>query len=256
MKFLIAISLILLSLITSLIHAQAYSDITFDVGTSVEIQTGADVCATNIYINGTFSGGGTICTGSLPVTLLSFTYSVNKNNVLLAWRTETELNNSGFRIERMNTAENVWKEISFVNGYGTVSEPKDYFYEDKKLQTANYKYRLKQIDFNGNFEYFALDGEVIISKPAVFSLSQNYPNPSNPKCKIDFELPFTGKVSILVYDMLGREVVKIINETREAGYYTAEFDGSALASGVYFYRITSEANGQIFSKTLKMILIK
>jgi hypothetical protein len=156
----------------------------------------------------------------------------------------------------MNIKENLWKEISYVVGHGTTNEPKNYIFEDKKLQTATYKYRLKQIDYNGNYEYFALESNVNIGKPNAFTVSQNYPNPSNPRSKIDFEIPFTGKVTIMIYDLLGREVLKLTDGTKDAGYYTAEFDGSALASGVYLYRITAEGEGQSFVKTLKMILVK
>ncbi len=251
---------ILIIILWVLIHRPAngqpiYSTLTYDAGTSIEIQTGADVCATTININGSFSGGGTICTGPLPVTLSSFNASVNRNNVLVSWRTEAELNNSGFGIERMNIKDNHWKEAGFVSGHGTTSEPKDYYFEDKKLQTGTYKYRLKQVDFNGGFEYFQLESDVSVARPAIFSLSQNYPNPSNPNSKIDFEIPFDGRVAIRIYDILGREVLKIIDETKEAGYYTASFDGSNLASGIYFYRIMFEGS-QRFSKTLKMVLVK
>jgi hypothetical protein len=93
-------------------------------------------------------------------------------------------------------------------------------------------------------------------KPNVFNISQNYPNPSNPKSKIDFEIPFNGKVAINVYDILGKEVQKLIDEIKEAGYYSVEFDGSNLASGVYFYRILAEGEAQKFTKTLKMVLVK
>jgi hypothetical protein len=256
LKVSILILLIPAGLITNLIYGQTYSEITYDVSTSIEIQSGADVCATNIYINGTYLGGGTICTGALPVTILSFTASVEKNNVQLFWTTETEVNNSGFRVERMNTKDNNWKEVWFIQGHGTASEPHNYTFTDKKLQSSIYKYRLKQIDFNGNYEYFSLENDVIISAPNNFSISQNYPNPSNPKSKIDYEIPLTGKVSIKLYDMLGREVLTLVSETKEAGYYTAEFDGTNLASGVYFYRIIAEGSAEKFSNTLKMILLR
>jgi hypothetical protein len=180
---------------------------------------------------------------------------VNKNNVQLLWRTETELNNSGFKIERMSFRDNLWIETGFVNGSGTTTEPKDYSFEDKKLQTGRYKYRLKQIDFNGGYEFFQLENDVMVERPAVFSLSQNYPNPSNPKSKIDYEIPVDGKVTIRVFDILGREVIKLVEEPKEAGYHTVEFDGSSLASGVYFYRILTEGTER-YSKTLKMILVK
>ena len=87
-------------------------------------------------------------------------------------------------------------------------------------------------------------------------MSQNYPNPSNPKSKIVYEIPVDGRVTIMLYDILGKETVSIVNETKQAGYYSAEFDGTNLASGVYFYRIFVEGGAQKFSETLKMILVK
>ncbi len=233
--------------------SQATSEITFDAGTQIDVQTGADVCATNIIVNGTFSGGGTFCTGALPVTLSEFSARANKNNVMLMWKTESEQNNSGFDVERRtNQANEPWKKIAFVQGSGNTNEPKSYSYEDKKLQTGLYQYRLKQIDYNGNYEYFTLESDVIVSKPEVFSIGQNYPNPSNPKSKIEFAIPEGGLVKISVYNMLGQLVAELINEEKEPGIYTVEFDGSGLSSGTYFYRIT--AGG--FTAVKKMILVK
>ncbi len=250
---------ILVALLTIKAKTQTYSDLTYDAGTSVAVQTGADVCADAIIINGVYSGGGTICLGALPVTLSSFTFSVVKNNVRLSWVTEVELNNSGFDIERANVTQKgaeAWRKIASILGNGTTNEPKSYSFEDKKLQSAAYRYRLKQIDFNGGYEYFDLMQDVIVGVPGSFSIGQNYPNPSNPKSTIDYEIPINGKVTIKLYNLLGQEVVDIVNETKEAGYYSAEFDGTGFASGVYFYRIIIEGSTQQFSKTLKMILVK
>ncbi len=262
MKILITIALLLAGLITSLLHAQTSSDITYDSVTSVEVQTGADVCATNIYINGSWSGGGSICTGALPVSLSSFTASVDKRNVTLTWVTEWEHNNSGFDIERatsLNLPEggtSEWKKISFIPGHGTSNIANGYLFRDEKLKAGNYQYRLKQIDFNGNYEYFSLESEVSINPPGNFEMGQNYPNPSNPNSKINFEMPVNGRVTIKVYDITGREVITLLDENREADYYTVEFNGSNVASGVYFYRILAEGEGKSFTKTLKMILVK
>ena len=156
--------------ICNLLFAQ--SNITYDPGSLIDISTGADVCADAIIINGTYSGGGTICQGPLPVLLSSFTSSVNKNNAALSWITEAELNNSGFDIERRVTLSGAeeWQKVAFVHGNGTSSTPKSYVYEDKKLQTGSYKYRLKQFDYNGNFEYFELESDVVIAPPNIFSL--------------------------------------------------------------------------------------
>ncbi|NOS85432.1 MAG: T9SS type A sorting domain-containing protein [Ignavibacteria bacterium] len=242
------------------LHSQTVSNITYDAGTSVEVQIGADVCATNIIINGSFSGGGTLCTGALPVSLSSFTSSVNKRDVTLIWVTEWELNNSGFDIERrevISSAEvSAWQKIAFAQGRGTSNVSNGYLYKNEKLKAGNYQYRLKQIDFNGNFEYFSLGSDVVINPPGNFEMSQNYPNPSNPMSKINFEIPVSGRVTIKVFDITGREVITLLDETREADYYTVDFDGSNLSSGAYFYRILSEGEGKSFSKTLKMILIK
>ncbi len=95
------------------------------------------------------------------------------------------------------------------------------------------------------------------SIPASFSISQNYPNPFNPKTKINYALPKSSSVKITVYDLSGQEVASLVNGNRESSFYTAEFDGSNYASGVYFYRINAIAgNGEIFNKTLKMVLTK
>ena len=88
--------------------------------------------------------------------------------------------------------------------------------------------------------------------PTVFYLSQNYPNPFNPTTKINFDLPKDVKVRIMVYDVLGREVIKLVDEFKKAGRYTVEFNGNNYASGVYFYRIQA---GE-FVQAKKMVLIK
>lgn len=73
--------------------------------------------------------------------------------------------------------------------------------------------------------------------PASYALEQNYPNPFNPSTTIKFELPKSPMVRLSVYDVLGREVSVLVNEKREAGVHEVKFDGTRLASGVYFYRI-------------------
>jgi hypothetical protein len=251
MKTLLIIYVLMLISLSGVLYSQ--SNITYDAGSTITIDISADVCADNIIINGSYSGGGTICNGALPVIIASFTYSVNKNNVLLNWVTSSEINNAGFAIERKEIiSAGSWVNISFIPGHGTTSQSSNYYYEDKKLKTGSYQYRLKQMDYNGNYEYFSLHNNVNISKPAVYSISQNYPNPSNPKSKIDFEIPEESKVTIKLYNLLGQEVSTILNEQKEAGYYSIEFDGSNISSGVYFYRI--DTNG--FSKVNKMIILK
>lgn len=189
-----------------------------------------------------------------PVELTSFTSTVTNRDVTLNWSTATETNNSGFDIERSG-GNNEWTKVGFVTGHGTVTVPQSYSFTDRGLASGVYNYRLKQIDFNGNFEYFNLSNEVIIGTPTTFSLKQNYPNPFNPSTKIEYAIPFDGKVSLSIFDMSGKEISKLVNGTQTAGYYSVNFDGTNLASGVYYYRI--EVSGQNnFVDTRKMLLVK
>jgi hypothetical protein len=88
--------------------------------------------------------------------------------------------------------------------------------------------------------------------PSAYSLSQNYPNPFNPNTNVKFSIVNAGEVKLVVYDVMGREVQTLVNESLQAGTYEATFDGSMLNSGVYFYKLI--ANGQ--SETKKMLMIK
>ncbi|MEO6694016.1 MAG: T9SS type A sorting domain-containing protein [Ignavibacteria bacterium] len=202
--------------------------------------------AKGVY-NGSYSG-------TLPVELASFTSSVNKNNVTLNWATVTETNNNGFDIERKLNVENAqWSKIGFVEGNGNSVEPRTYIYNDTRLNSGKYNYRLKQIDFNGNFEYFELQNEIEIGIPTKFELSQNYPNPFNPSTKINFSIPVDGKVSLQIYDVSGRLISTLINnEFKSASYYTVDFNASDFSSGTYFYTIKAGNNFE----TKKMILVK
>lgn len=186
----------------------------------------------------------------LPVELSSFTSIINRRDVTLNWITASETNNSGFEIER--SSNGVWTKIGNVNGNGTVSTPVNYSFTDRNLNSGSYNYRLKQIDFNGNFEYFNLNNEVNIGIPVKYDISQNYPNPFNPSTKINYDLPVDGKVSLKLFDMSGKEVATLVNEVKTAGYYTVSFNAMNLSSGVYFYRL----NAGDFSATKKMMLIK
>jgi hypothetical protein len=188
----------------------------------------------------------------LPVELISFTSEIIKNDVRLQWQTSKEINNKGFYIERKKISDADWKNISFLNGKGNTNNITTYSYEDKYLNTGTYSYRLKQTDYNGNFEYFNLSINVQIGIPAKYELSQNYPNPFNPLTRVKYQIAKAGNVKLVIYDISGKEVKTLVNTNQEAGYYEISFDGYSLSSGVYFYRIT--ANN--FVETKKMLLLK
>ena len=189
--------------------------------------------------------------GLLPVELSSFVSSINRRDVTLNWTTASETNNSHFDIERSVENEQ-WSKVGSVNGNGTTVSPMNYSFTDRSLNTGLYHYRLKQIDYNGNFEYFNLSNEVNIGIPTQFNLSQNYPNPFNPSTTINYDLPYDGKATLKIFDISGKEVSTLINEFQTAGYYTISFNGNNLSSGIYFYSLTSND----ISLTKRMLLVK
>jgi photosystem II stability/assembly factor-like uncharacterized protein len=213
-------------------------------------RNGEDV-AWAVRSNGGISKGVNL---GLPVELLSFTASANYNNVVLEWSTATEINNKGFDVQR-KVSGGEFESIAFINGKGTTTEKQDYQFVDKNLSLGNYTYRLKQIDFDGTFN-FLNEVNIDVNVPAAFSLSQNYPNPFNPATKINFTLAEDSKVSLKFFNLLGEEVASV-NFNLQAGVHTYNFDGSRLNSGVYFYKLKSEGiNGEKFSAIRKMTLLK
>ena len=196
-----------------------------------------------------------------PVELSSFTYNVSERDLTLNWSTVFEKNNSGFDIEKIRvTGDTIkdWKKIGFVKGSGNSGGPINYSFEDRKLSAGIYRYRLKQIDFNGIFKYYYLSDNVEIDIPSSFALSQNYPNPFNPVTKIDYDIPVDGRISLIIYDISGREISTLSDEFINAGYFTSEFKGNNFASGIYFYRLVFIApSGNVqFTSTKKMTLLK
>ncbi len=195
---------------------------------------------------------GFMWTGLLPVELSSFTAEVIYERVHLKWITETEVNNYGFEIERKQVG-NEWQRIGFIEGYGTTSESNEYSFINNitDINIRLIKYRLKQMDFDGSYEY---SEEVLVNNPAPadYTLQQNYPNPFNPVTTISYSLPLKSEVELVIYNALGEEVMKLANEEKEAGRYSVDFNASNLSSGIYFYRLKAGK----FVETKKMVLMK
>jgi len=189
--------------------------------------------------------------GELPVELVSFNASVDKNTINLRWITSTELNNSGFEVER-RTANSSYKKIAFVQGKGTTTQSNGYTYSDVVNQTGIYIYRLKQVDLDGTFEYSNEIMVNVIALPGQYALAQNYPNPFNPTTSIEYVIPQAGFVNLSVFNLLGERVAELVNEIMESGNHTIVFDASRLSSGTYIY--TLSVNGNVVTK--KMTLIK
>jgi len=188
---------------------------------------------------------------SLPVELVSFKGEYINSRVSITWETATEIMNYGFDLER-SVNSNLWNKIAFIPGNGNSNSTKYYNYTDTDLKsTGVFKYRLKQIDNDGTFEYSNVI-TVDVGVPDKFFLSQNYPNPFNPSTKIRYQIPQESKVIIKLYDILGSEVITLLNEKKDPGVYEVEFNAQHLPSGTYIYRIIAGS----FVETKKMVLMK
>ncbi len=193
-------------------------------------------------------GGGN--DNPLPVELSTFSANYKGREVILNWRTETEVNNDGFVIERASSFNGTgngrtvqgdeWKTIHFVKGYGNSNSPKEYSFTDKTPPAGKVYYRLKQIDTDGSFTY-SKEIEVNIAAPREYNLSQNYPNPFNPSTIIEFQVPVQSRVRIELFNITGELVYTLTDKEYEPGYYEIELNAGKLrlASGVYLYRMQS-----------------
>lgn len=195
----------------------------------------------------------------LAVELTRFTAAVHgTRTVRLNWMTAGEVNNAGFEVERMSydrTPERnaLWDRIGSVEGHGTTDSAHEYMFLDTgaDLDRRNV-YRLKQIDRDGGFTHshqIAVEGN---AAPANFSLRQNYPNPFNPSTTITYSIPADGHVQLTVYDLLGREVERIVDRGHDAGTFSVNFSGSQLSSGLYTAVLKSGAS----FRTVTMLLLK
>jgi hypothetical protein len=186
----------------------------------------------------------------LPVELISFTLQKRGQTNDLMWVTATEVNNYGFEIEK-SSDKTEWLNIGFVKGHGNSNSPKEYVFSDYDTPLYNkVYYRLKQIDTDGKYQY----SKIIESEnlPAIFSLSQNFPNPFNPTTTIKFSLPQAEFVTIKVFDILGNEVEILANKVFEAGEHSLTWNAKNLSSGIYFYNLSSDK----YNETKKMILLR
>ena len=192
----------------------------------------------------------------IPVELTSFSAVQEGENIRLDWVTASETNNHQFEIQRRTINEeriSEWTLVGYRKGKGTTTEPQHYSYVDdiSGINATAFDFRLKQVDFDGNYSFSEVIRVGNIA-PAKFSLEQNYPNPFNPSTEIKFSIPQTTNVTLRVFDIMGREVVTLIDEQMEAGKHSVIFNAASLSSGVYYYTIITEN----FIQTKKMLLLK
>jgi hypothetical protein len=193
----------------------------------------------------------------LPVELVSFEAAPGNQEARLTWVTASETNNDHFYLlrstDRINYAR-VSNDIPATNSANGHS----YSYLDPGLiNGTTYYYKLVDVDINGVETVNTIIAEATPSlehsiSPTEYGLRQNFPNPFNPKTTIAYDIKEDGLVTLAVYDIMGREVISLVNEEKAAGSYSLTFDASKLASGIYLYRL--RVNG--FSDMKKMVVLK
>jgi hypothetical protein len=196
----------------------------------------------------------------IPVELSSFTAATGDNTVLLSWSTATETNNRGFEIER-KLKNQEWFTIGFVNGNGTTTEIQNYSYVDdytKMPYEGTALYRLKQIDYNGDYEYSEQLAVNLTFVPSEYYASQNYPNPFNPSTTIKYALPVQSMVRINIYNSLGEMIEELKSETQSEGNYEVTWNAQNYSSGVYYYsfEVTSTDGSQSHREMKKIVFLK
>ncbi len=199
----------------------------------------------NITSSGTYTNPSD---ASLPVSLASFNATSTPQGVLLTWATESEMNNLGYILEKQLIGETQWTQVANykthdeLKGQDNSTTRHDYSFTDKNVQAnSEYTYRLSDVDKDGNRSVKkSIDVTVTAIVPKTTALLHPYPNPFNPETKIRYDLAKDANVDLFIVDILGRSVVKLIdNQQTQAGSYHITWNGQSAAgnyaaSGTYF----------------------
>ena len=199
------------------------------------------------------------CGTPLPVELTRFVATADGRDVVLQWQTASETNNAGFEIQSKGagrSSDNVdldtWHVWDFVEGHGTTLEPQTYQHRLEDFAPGPYRFRLKQLDFDGAFEY-SPEVEVALELVEAFYLSAVYPNPFNPQTQLSLMVKRAQHVTVSVYDVLGRQVaVLFAGEMAPEQARSLVFEANALPSGTYVI----QAVGETFTASQRAVLAK
>jgi hypothetical protein len=181
----------------------------------------------------------------LPIVLASFvaTPSADGASVLLRWKTLSESNNYGFYVERREEGSAEFLSLGFVPPQAGPNSivPLDYAYRDTLARAGTFWYRLRQIDLDGaSSTSEPLRVELASATLPVLQatvLEQNYPNPFNPVTALRFTLPRAVHLRLDIVDVTGRVVATLVEGELPAGDHVRLWDGSGVASGVYYARL-------------------
>ena len=204
-------------------------------------RSGMALGADGLYVGGVFTTAGGVTTNriakwsgaSLPVELTNFNVKNTSNGHLLTWQTASEKNNEGFDIQRSEDGRN-WENIGFVQGHGTTQNRQEYTFLDKMPLTGSNYYRLKQVDFDGQFEYSKI---VNVEYQTNNHELRIFPNPVTDELNI-----IDGEGLATIYNLLGQPVKQFKINSRQFKINTSD-----LAEGQYILHIQNQ-NGNVMTK--------
>ncbi len=183
-----------------------------------------------------------------PVELSSFTAAQQGQAIAVRWTTESETNNHGFHIERLDIADGAgdWTELGFVEGEGDSPAGRQYIFFDQDIpHDGDYAYRLKQVDFDGTSKY--TDAVIVhyVDAPHQFALRQNYPNPvslsAGAVTHVGYDVAERSSVRVTVSNLLGQQVAVIAEHSLDAGSYTADWAPTGVPAGTYIVTMSAQS---------------
>lgn len=195
-------------------------------------------------------GLGTVVAGDcntlLPVDLMDLGVETSGTDLVVVWKTASEINNQGFEVQR-STDGKKFKKVGFISGRGTSYEINDYSYTDKDAKSNQmYYYRLKQVDFDGRFDFTRVVSAKVTSKQAteVFDI---FPNPASNGAELNISLNAEQSVAVKIFDQRGN-VMSQQNHQLAAGNHMLRLDLLDMATGLYF--VQTQVNEETFYKKL------
>ena len=220
-------------------------DLTGTALATLHFELDSNAGAENLYVDHVVFSDG-----ALPVELTTFTARLDGDDALLAWQTASETGNAGFEVQTRD--DGAWRTLGFVPGAGTTTETQNYAFRVDALAPGTHRFRLRQIDFDGA-SAFSPVVELTVELPEPYRLTAAYPNPFNPRTSFELIVRRSQRVTVSVFDMLGRRVATLFDGPMAANEVRSfSFEGAGLPSGLYLYR----AEGETFSATRRMTLLK
>jgi len=190
--------------------------------------------------------------GLLPVELTSFEAVAVGRDVNLTWETATETENAGFAIERAGL-DGTYTELAFVEGNGTTTEVSNYQFSLSDMEFGVFKFRLKQVDFDGTSVY-SPEVDLTIELPDDIVMDPAYPNPFNPATTVRFAVKERQMVSLHLYDLQGRLVKSLFEGQLEGGVMkNFSVDASDLTSGTYIVQLRGEELKQSITQSILLV---